>query len=338
MGDAYTAIADDDNTLFYNPAALGRHHGVSLSFLNPTIEATNYLKYSDKFENFPSDPAEITERVLGLPLYLRLGVAPALKMQHFGFSLFANSKTSMVLENAAHPLIDINYNYDRGFILGYAFTLGNSGKSKSKSGQSTSLGVSLKRITREAINGKYPLFGYSLIGSVSEAETFADIRDGLGFTKGSGWGIDLAAEQNFYRGNSRLGMAIALLDVGDTRFEKTEGSVDVPVQPMNLSMGTAFSQDYNLFEYSLSADIHPILEPRNTITKLHFGARAGIPLWKLYVGWNGGYFSYGTSIDILLFRLTAGFYGIEVGGSEFKQKKAERAFISLNLLSMHWDM
>lgn len=29
MGDAYTAIADDEFTLFYNPAALGRNKGVS---------------------------------------------------------------------------------------------------------------------------------------------------------------------------------------------------------------------------------------------------------------------------------------------------------------------
>ena len=30
MGDAFTAVADDEMTLFYNPAALGRHRGVSI--------------------------------------------------------------------------------------------------------------------------------------------------------------------------------------------------------------------------------------------------------------------------------------------------------------------
>ena len=54
MGDAYTAIADDEYTLFYNPAAMGRHKGLSVYFVNPEVAVTNAIDELDRFENFPS--------------------------------------------------------------------------------------------------------------------------------------------------------------------------------------------------------------------------------------------------------------------------------------------
>lgn len=81
MGDAYTAVADDENTLFYNLAAMGRHNGVTIAPINPTIGVTDVLDknlslsefeigLSDTFENFPKEPEDIADRILGLPLYL----------------------------------------------------------------------------------------------------------------------------------------------------------------------------------------------------------------------------------------------------------------------------
>ena len=49
MGDAFTAIADDEFTLFYNPAALGRNKGVSFTLLDPNFGLTDALSESDRF-------------------------------------------------------------------------------------------------------------------------------------------------------------------------------------------------------------------------------------------------------------------------------------------------
>ena len=62
MGDAYTAIADDEFTLFYNPAALARNKGVSFTLLDPQMGFTDALSELDRFQNFPSSATGIARR------------------------------------------------------------------------------------------------------------------------------------------------------------------------------------------------------------------------------------------------------------------------------------
>ena len=49
MGDAYTAIADDEFTLYYNPALLARHENFSFNPINPAITVTNALNDPSRF-------------------------------------------------------------------------------------------------------------------------------------------------------------------------------------------------------------------------------------------------------------------------------------------------
>src|SRR6478736_4351340 len=57
MGDAFTAVNDDDFTLFYNPASLGRHRrDLTLTPFNPSMNATNILGDMNRFKNFPNEP------------------------------------------------------------------------------------------------------------------------------------------------------------------------------------------------------------------------------------------------------------------------------------------
>src|SRR6218665_1805616 len=87
MGDAYTAVADDEYTLFYNPAALGRNKGVSFTPINPSFGGTNALKDTDKFKDFPkNDPSAIADRILNYPVSVQASVFPGLKMSSFGFN------------------------------------------------------------------------------------------------------------------------------------------------------------------------------------------------------------------------------------------------------------
>ena len=51
MGDAYTAIADDDFTLFYNPAILARHSGFSFYPINPSFTVSNILNEPERFND-----------------------------------------------------------------------------------------------------------------------------------------------------------------------------------------------------------------------------------------------------------------------------------------------
>lgn len=346
MGDAYTAVADDENTLFYNPAALGRHQGVTIVPLNPTIGVTDVLDKNlslgefelgldSRFKNFPKEPEAIADRILGIPLYLQLGASPVIKMQHFGINFFANSKTSMQLENAIHPTLDVDYRLDRGVTLGYAFTMGK-GK-KGTSGSQTSLGVGLKTMNRQGLDGKFDLTGTQLLTIVENSDSYKTIRRNLGYSKGSGVGFDIGAEQTFYMGNSMLNFGTSLLDIGDTSFSKSEGIGEIPDQDMSLNFGTAYSQDFKIFDYTLAMDYSNAIDASTAaMSKLKLGARARFPFVNVYWGWNAGYISWGLGLDIFLFKINVGFYGVELGPA-YKQKEGKRAVFSINLLNIELD-
>src|SRR5688500_10932182 len=77
MGDAFTAVNDDENTLFYNPATLGRHRNdLSLYMLPAQIGATNVLDDLDRFEDFPEEPAAASDLLMDYPVHAGGGVAP----------------------------------------------------------------------------------------------------------------------------------------------------------------------------------------------------------------------------------------------------------------------
>ena len=191
MGDAFTAVADDEYTLFYNPAALGRNKGVSFTPINPSIAGSNIIDDPDRFKNFPkSDPAAIANKILNYPATVQASVAPGLKMGSFGFNLLASSKTNMVLRNAIHPVLDVDYRYDRGFITGFAYTLGSgayssrikkSSKTKTSAGRRLSIGISVKHINREGMSDHYALFGTTLLNKISAGKTdIAELKKALG--------------------------------------------------------------------------------------------------------------------------------------------------------------
>ena len=258
MGDAFTAVADDEYTLFYNPAALGRSKSVSITPLNPNFSGTNPIKDMDRFKNFPSDAVGIANKVLNYPLTLQLSIFPGIKMGRFGLNLFANSKTNLILRNAIHPILDIDYRYDRGFIAGYAHSFGSGAfgtrakkttKLKIVSGERVSVGLGIKQIKREGLKDQFDLFGTTILNKVASGSLTLDgIKKDLGYSKGKAWGVDLGAEYAVSRGNSLFTAGLSMLDIGDTRFKRTEGQVDVPNQAMTVNTGIAFKQDFGIFD------------------------------------------------------------------------------------------
>jgi hypothetical protein len=347
MGDAFTAIADDEFTLFYNPAALGRNKGVSFTLLDPSFGLTDALSEADRFQNFPSSAPAIANRIMDFPIYMQAGAFPTLKMGQFGFTLFANNKYSLVLRNATNPELDINYKYDRGFILGFAHNIGSgafssrvkkSSKTSTSAGNRLSLGMAIKHINRQGLEGQFDLFGTTLLNKINSGSTdISALKNALGYSKGAAWGYDLGAEYTVSSGRSAFTSAISILDAFDTHYAKTEGTAKVPKQEMIVNSGVAFKQDFGIFDYTLSADLHPITGPTDFGRKFHFGSEFSIPLITLNAGLSEGYVSYGASIKLWPIKITAGFYGVEVG-SHYREQEARRFILYLSLFDFSIDL
>ncbi len=348
MGDAYTAIADDDYTLFYNPAALGRNKGVAFSALNPSIGGTNALDDLDRFQNFPkSDPAAIADRILNYPVTIQAGIFPGIKMGHFGMNLFASSKSNIVLRNAVHPSLNVDYRYDRGFIAGYAHNIGSGAfssrikkvaKEKITVGNRLSFGIAVKHMNRQGISDQFDLFGTTLLNKINSGQTdLEDLKTAFGYSTGKAWGVDLGMEHAISSGRSLLTSAVSIMDVGDTQFKRTEGTGNVPQQDMTINTGVAFKQDYGFFDYTLAMDVSPLNGSSVIARKFHLGAELSLPLLTLHAGLSEGYVSYGATARIWPVKVTAGFYGVEVG-SKYKEQEAKRFIVLISLFDFSFDL
>ena len=348
MGDAFTAIADDAYTLFYNPAALGNSKLIELSTINPSFSLSNILDDTDRFTDFPETVTGITNKIMNYPIYLHLGAAPGIKFGPFGFSLMGSSSTNFILRNQTYPQLEIDYRLDRGFVVGFAYSWGRGGKyvkvnpfQKKKvasTGHRFSLGVSTKFIDRSSLVGNFSLFGMTLLDTINEgAAEIEDLKTVLGYSRGSGWGVDLGGMYLMSTGRSEFTVGLSILDVGGTDFEKESGVSSIPEQEMIVALGAAFKQNLTVFDYQISLDLHPLTGDLDFTRRTHFGLEVSFPLITAYAGWNAGYVSYGVETNLWLFRLMAGFYGIELGTS-FKEQEGKRAIVQLSLLDFAYDM
>ena len=339
MGDAFTAVNDDDYTLFYNPASLGRHkRDFTFYPFNGHISGTNVLNDMDKFENFPDEPVGVAKVLMDYPAHASAGIAPGFKLFNVGVSFLSNESFDVLLRNRAHPMMDLDIRSDRGVLMGIGIPLGPSRLNRrTLSGSQTSLGISAKYIERTGVRDTLALAGPTVIDSLGKDE-MSDVLDSLGRVKGIGWGFDAGFEHVVKSGNSQVVLGLAAMDITGTEFkvDKNPNNLRVADSRNQVNLGLAGGQDYKFFHYILSADVRALNEEMDFGKRLRFGAQVGIPGLKFMAGVNSGYYSYGAMLDLALLKLTAGFYEVELG-SKYKQNKSSRFILYLSLFDFSFD-
>ncbi len=333
MGDAYTTLATGPFSLFYNPALSASEKLFSFYPFPVSAGAIDYFAYEDEIDSTLDAPnaAAIARTFTGTPIHLHTGFFPTVKLLNFTFTPFITGAMDSVILDQVHPVLDMDYRMDRGFATGIAYPF--------KSGNRTfSVGVGAKYIKRSAIVGQFDLFGKTTADILNQSSLeFDDVRDALGESVGNGWGGDIGVDYRYKKGPGTFAMGLSVLDIGGTRIARNEGNGKVPDQDMSVNFGTSFEFDTLLLNWAVSADVHPINADIEPIQKVHFGARVGIPMITGMIGYNGGYLSYGATARIFPFRISAGFYGKEVG--EVDQKlESERLVLYVSLLDFTIDM
>lgn len=339
MGDAFTAISDDEYALFYNPASLARHKSdLTLYPFSGHIAATNVLADMDKFENVPDTPAGMADLLLGYPVHASGGVAPGFKLFNFGFTYIANESYDVLVRNRAHPMMELDIRSDRGFAMGVGIPLGpNRISKKSLTGSQTSLGFGTKYIKRTGIYDRLALTGPTVVDGLGQDE-ISDLIKSMGQVTGDGWGFDAALEHVVRNGNSQYAIALSALDITGTEYTVDNNAENLKVAGTadQVNLGVAAGQDFSLFHYILSADIRGLNEQMDFGKRLRFGAQIGIPAITVMAGLNSGYYSYGAELDLLFMKFSAGFYDIELG-SKYKQTQSKRFILYLSLFDFSFD-
>lgn len=339
MGDAFTAFNDDDFTLFYNPASLGRHkNDLTLYPFNPQLNGTNIINDLDRFEDFPDEPVAASDVLMNYPVHASAGISPGFKLFNFGVTFMANQSYDVLLRNPSHPMLDLDIRSDRGILMGLAIPLGPSRiNRKSQSGTQTSFGIGAKYIERTGVRDTLALTGPIFLETIDQSE-FDKILQSLGKVKGIGFGFDAGLEHVHREGNSQIIVGLAALDITGTDFTEAHNPnrLQVADNRDQVNFGMAAGQDYKIFHYVLSVDVRGLNEQMDFGKRLRFGAQVGIPGLTFMGGVNSGYYSYGATLDLNFVKFTMGLYDVEIG-SKYKQIKSQRFVIYMSLFDFSFD-
>lgn len=339
MGDAFTAVNDDEYTLFYNPASLARHKSdLTLYPFSGHLSGTNILGDMDRFKDFPDEPVGVADVLMNYPAHASAGVAPGFKLFNVGVSFIANESFDALMRNRAHPMMDLDLRSDKGVALGVGIPIGpNRIGRKATSGSQTSLGLSAKYIERTGVKDTLALSGPTVVDAIGQDELDKLLKK-LGRVKGIGWGFDAGLEHVVRNGNTQFAIGLSALDITGTEYkvDKNPDNLKVADTKDQVNLGMAAGQNFSMFHYILSADIRALNEQIDFGQRLRLGAEVGIPGLSIMVGMNSGYYSYGASADLGFMKLTGGFYDVELG-SKYKQTKSERFIIYLSLFNFSFD-
>ncbi len=344
MGSAFTAMTDDDNCLFYNPAAVAaskREHLTALQ-LGATIGDDvkgGYSWYKDNQDNLDnmdslknSDPnkynalmTDIVNKISNLRIltefnfpqisYIRPG-----KFLSFGFGFYTDALVlADINPGIIVPTIDILGRIDG--IVPVAF-------GKTFLGNRLAVGVSPKIVLRNKFEENRMTF--------LEMENFNPE-----FQTGKSIGWDIGA---IYKLKKNLNVALAIKDFGGTKIDypevwDTDYSTETPKYAAHsemthpqMNVGLSYrpkklvywpGKSLNLPDkmFLITADLWDIWHTKNETLwsdhlwpKIHFGVEANLlSILRLRFGLNQGYPTYGFDINLLLFHIEYARWADELG-------------------------
>jgi hypothetical protein len=295
MGNAFSALVDDHNALWYNPAGLDRIRGLHLTILDlglGTDSATIVQTYQDAVG---SNYNQLIRNFFGKQVWVGLSDTAAFSMRDFAIAGYDFFNLSINLNNPAYPNLNFNVTNDVGIIAGTAVSLLPDDVLR--------LGVAIKRISR--YGARLPI-GPSTLATLSNSELQAMVNN-----SGAGYGLDLGMLVELPVAG-RPTLSFVWQNVGQTKFTPLSGSAP---PPMDNNAIAGFAMNYE----SALVDVRPAIEYRHINLKeeqigkrLHLGVEIAFPGFAIRAGANQGYYTAGVGIDLKYFRLEAATYGVEL--------------------------
>ena len=302
MGGAFTAVADDENALFYNPAGLAKISILNLGILNPLVEISENTidMVKDAGNTDMDDTGEVTDflrEYVGKTQHARISLFP-----YVGFNIadvgvmvggLAQSTLDVTVRNPTWPEVHTRIVTDTGLLAGGGLKLPYTGLSG---------GMALKLISRK---------------SLEEVYTAADIADGIEFDddmhSGSGISADIGVIYELpilEIVEPAAGITIQnfpSMNMGDAEELKSQVNLGLSVRKSIAFTELIGALDYHDLTNSLDED-------EDIAKRIHIGVEVQLPMIaSLRTGFNQGYFTFGTTLEFGLLRIDFATYGEEVG-------------------------
>ena len=309
MGNAFTAAANDEMLLFYNPAALRSvYYNMYevVGFNTTTNENTiNLGKSSSSFSTIGSLAGKkiYNEANLGLLSHVN---------SRFGWSLFSNGLLDIQVRNPIIPYLETKAYVQTGLAGGMAWSFLD---------YQLDLGLGVKLVQRSGIDTKLHIFDEAIIEFTEDTKTTKLQKK---FVSKAAFAPDAGVIYHFdsYH-NMEPKVAFSLQNIGGLDFEGA-GKV-----PMTMNIGVSTESEFNGFDMILAADYRDLADSQGMISKgnimternikigVEFGWQKlfnGHHLISIRAGRNGPYNSVGWSMNLFGFKVDFAKYSEEIGG------------------------
>jgi len=309
MGNAFTAAANDEMLLFYNPAALRSvYYNMYevVGFNTTTNENTiNLGKSSSSFSTIGSLAGKkiYNEANLGLLSHVN---------SRFGWSLFSNGLLDIQVRNPIIPYLETKAYVQTGLAGGMAWSFLD---------YQLDLGLGVKLVQRSGIDTKLHIFDEAIIEFTEDTKTTKLQKK---FVSKAAFAPDAGVIYHFdsYH-NMEPKVAFSLQNIGGLDFEGA-GKV-----PMTMNIGVSTESEFNGFDMILAADYRDLADSQGMISKGNIMTERNIKIgvefgWqKLFnghhlisfrAGRNGPYNTVGWSLNLFGFKVDFAKYSEEIGG------------------------
>lgn len=298
MGDAFTALADDESSLFYNPAGLARVRGLNLKIfgLGATLSGVSaYEKVQDMNTQSGSGFADAVGDLYGEKIFVGAGGEATFTMPMLGFGVYDHAGASVRVDNPVYPALKARVLNDYGYVMGFGAPLAPV----------LHAGLALKYIKR---TGADKTFGPGAL-----ADLQPDVITSRLTPWGVGYGLDLGVTAIVPAPFFSAALSAAWKNVGGIKF-RSDNLDDIPSEPNNMTLGVGLDFDLPLMRIRPAIDVTYLNDANlQLMRKINMGVEIDLPIIDVRAGFHEGYYTVGVGLDMGLFRVDAATYGVELG-------------------------
>lgn len=316
MGGAYTAVVDDADALFFNPAGLARKGGFTWTILDPRLglNGVEDLTELQDIVSSNSDAIDILQEMYGRKVWFGAGAKTAVKVSNIAVAGFVNTAAGISLSNPANTTMNLNYLFDYGVALGAGFNVVPD---------YFKFGLSARRVDRTGAEMK---LGAATLATLDAEQLASELQ-----RRGIGYGLDIGGLFTF-QSLGKPTISAVYRNVGRMKFSHNSGGGAPPGMAPELVVGGAMEFNYD------ALDIRPVIDYRYAdwgipfAKKLHMGVEIDMPVLDLRAGYNQGYYTLGVGVDLEFMRIDVASYGVELG--TYAGQQEDRRYV----LQMTFDM
>ena len=319
MGNAYTAIVRDADSLLYNPAGLCRVGGFDWVIADPYVGASG-LEVADDLADLQDDNGfeDAVRNLYGDNVSVVAGAKTAFVIPCLGVGIYDSLNASIDVQNPVYPNLDIAATNDFAYTLGAGVPFGPFGE----------FGIAARYIQRTG--SRIPL-GPSFIASLDPDSIRSNIE-----RKGAGYALDMGMN---FRIPGPVGIILSGVwrNIGETTFEpENAGDPAPPSDPNEMIVGAGLDIDLPLIDIRPAIDIrHLNREDVQLGKKIHMGIEVSLPLIDARAGFHQGYYTLGAGVNMGLLRVDAATWGVELG--DYPGQREDRRYAIQVTLELGFD-